>query len=228
MEFPRKVPTLVELCLQTAISNLRYIGDVGEVDLYLLKDILQHCNIDQLTHIENSTQGRDLSPVTDALWKRFYEQQFGVESANTVIKRMKQKKIVFKWRQLFEAKTKEREEAQNKMGEKLKQRYAETQAKKQSRQIQICSKIPPSAGKRSYWGGSGPSGMSNVKGNLMKKAKLEYLNSHEAKVHALMRRNASQQNSLSQTSLPRSTRQNNFLQSNSASSLKNGKPVARK
>lgn len=128
MEFPRKVPTLVELCLQTAISNLRYIGDVGEVDLYLLKDILPHCNIDQLTHIENSTQGRDLSPVTDALWKRFYEQQFGVESANTVIKRMKQKKIVFKWRQLFEAKTKEREEAQNKMGEKLKQRYAETQA----------------------------------------------------------------------------------------------------
>ncbi|CAL9041143.1 unnamed protein product [Musa banksii] len=228
MEFPRKVPTLVELCLQTAISNLRYIGDVGEVDLYLLKDILPHCNIDQLTHIEDSTQGRDLSPVTDALWKRFYEQQFGVESANTVIKRMKQKKIVFKWRQLFEAKTKEREEAQNKMGEKLKQRYAETQAKKQSRQIQICSKIPPSAGKRSYWGGSGPSSMSNVKGNLMKKAKLEYLNSHEAKVHALMRRNASQQNSLSQTSLPRSTRQNNFLQSNSASSLKNGKPVARK
>lgn len=40
--------------------------------------------------------------MTDALWKRFYEQQFGVESANTVIKRMKQKKIVFKWRQLFE------------------------------------------------------------------------------------------------------------------------------
>ncbi|RRT64965.1 hypothetical protein B296_00041431, partial [Ensete ventricosum] len=107
MEFARKVPTLVELCLQTAISNVRYIGDVGEVDLYLLKDILPHCNIDQLTHIENSTEvshalGRDLTPVTDALWKRFYEQQFGVESANTVIKRMKQKKVVFKWRQLFE------------------------------------------------------------------------------------------------------------------------------
>ncbi|KAJ8458299.1 hypothetical protein OPV22_031225 [Ensete ventricosum] len=213
----------------TAISNVRYIGDVGEVDLYLLKDILPHCNIDQLTHIENSTEGRDLTPVTDALWKRFYEQQFGVESANTVIKRMKQKKVVFKWRQLFEAKSKEREEAQNKMGEKLKQRYAETQAKKQSRQIQICSKIPPSAGKRSYWGGSGPSSsLSNVKGNLMKKAKLEYLNSHEAKVHALIRRNASQGSSLSQPSLPRSTRHNNFLQSNSASSSKNGKPVARK
>ncbi|RZS05726.1 hypothetical protein BHM03_00036273 [Ensete ventricosum] len=56
MEFARKVPTLVELCLQTAISNVRYIGDVGEVDLYLLKDILPHCNIDQLTHIENSTE----------------------------------------------------------------------------------------------------------------------------------------------------------------------------
>lgn len=56
MGFSRKVPTLVDLCTQTAIANIRYIGDVGEVDLHLLKDILTHCNIDQLTHIENSTK----------------------------------------------------------------------------------------------------------------------------------------------------------------------------
>lgn len=62
MEFRRrKIPTLVELCTQTAIANLRYIGDVGELDLYMLKDILSHCTIDQLTHIENSTEvSRDL------------------------------------------------------------------------------------------------------------------------------------------------------------------------
>lgn len=58
MEFSRKVPSLVELCTQTAIANLRYMGDVGETDLHLLKDILPHSNIDQLTHIENSTEVR--------------------------------------------------------------------------------------------------------------------------------------------------------------------------
>lgn len=58
MEFFRKVPSLVELCTQTAIVNLRYMADVGEMDLHLLKDILRHCNIDQLTHIENSTEVR--------------------------------------------------------------------------------------------------------------------------------------------------------------------------
>lgn len=60
MEFFRKVPSLVQLCTQTAIVNLRYMGDVGEMDLHLLKDILPHCNIDQLTHIENSTEVRAL------------------------------------------------------------------------------------------------------------------------------------------------------------------------
>ncbi|XP_042376239.1 uncharacterized protein LOC121969962 isoform X1 [Zingiber officinale] len=214
MEFSRKVPSLVELCTQTAIANLRYMGDVGDMDLDLLKDILPHCNIDQLTHIENSTEGRDLSPVTDGLWKRFYEQQFGSESTNIVIKRMKQKKIVFKWRLLYEAKLKEREEAQNRMAEKLKQRYAESQAKKQSRQIKICSKVPPSS-KRSFWEGSGPgTNLSNVKGNLMKKAKLEYLNSHEAKVHAQIRKNSLQRNSFTSQSIYRSVKPNSFQPSN--------------
>ncbi|XP_042427918.1 transcription elongation factor B polypeptide 3-like [Zingiber officinale] len=228
MGFSRKVPTLVDLCTQTAIANIRYIGDVGEVDLHLLKDILTHCNIDQLTHIENSTKGRDLSPVTDDSWKRFYELQFGVESANTVIKRMKQKKMVFKWRLLYQAKLKEREEAQNKVAEKLKQRYAETQAKKQSRQIQICSKIPPSSNKRSYWGESGPGiNLSNVKGNLMKKAKLEYLHSHELKVHAQMKRDALQRNSFAHQSTVHSGKKN-YQQCNSASSSRNVKPATRR
>ncbi|WOL15503.1 transcription elongation factor B polypeptide 3 [Canna indica] len=228
MRYPRRIPSLVDLCVQTAIDNIRYMGDVGEVDLFLLKDILPHCNIDQLTHIENSTKGRDLSPVTDDLWKRFYEQQFGEESANTVIKRMKQKRVVYKWKLLYEAKMKEREEAQNKIAEKLKQSYAESQAKKQSRQIQICSKVPPSSSKRGFWGGNGPSSsLSNVKGNLMKKAKLEYVNSHEAKVHAMMRRNASQRNNMQQ-SVPRSTKPINFPSSKTASSSKNEKPVARR
>ncbi|XP_020091251.1 transcription elongation factor B polypeptide 3 [Ananas comosus] len=229
MEHERKrIPTLVELCTRKAIDNLRYLGDVGELDLYLLKDIVAHCTVDQLAHIENSTKGRDLSPVTDSLWKRFYEQQFGVESTNLAIKRMKQKHVFFKWKQLYEAKTKEREEAQNRVAEKLKQRYAESLAQKQSRQIRICSKIPPSGGKRSFWGGGASSTISNFKSPLMKKAKIECLNSPEAKIHATMRKNALQRNNLTFKSAPSPVKPNNLRGMDPSASSKAAKPAVRK
>jgi elongin-A len=47
-------------------------------------------------------QGRDLSSVTDKLWKTFYEKQFGERSTDVVIQRMRQKKVSFRWLQLYE------------------------------------------------------------------------------------------------------------------------------
>ncbi|KAL0301393.1 UNVERIFIED_CONTAM: hypothetical protein Sradi_6416100 [Sesamum radiatum] len=126
----RKAPSLVDLCVQLAIDNVRYLGDVGETDFHLLDRFLSHCTLDQLTHIENSTEGRDLSPVTDKLWKKFYKLQFGADSTNTVVERMKLRKVTFKWRQLYEAKVKEREEATQKSLDRIKQRYQEEDASK--------------------------------------------------------------------------------------------------
>jgi hypothetical protein len=54
----KTAPSLVDLCVNTAIDNLRYLGDVGETDLYLLERILPHCTLDQLMHIEKSSQVR--------------------------------------------------------------------------------------------------------------------------------------------------------------------------
>lgn len=54
----RKIPSLVDLCVQTAIDNIRYLGDVGETDLHLLEHILPHCTVEQLMHVENSTEVR--------------------------------------------------------------------------------------------------------------------------------------------------------------------------
>lgn len=68
LSFKKKIPTLVELCIQTAIDNLRYIGDVGETDIHLLKDILPHCTAaDQLMHIEKSSEVSYKS-LHNALW----------------------------------------------------------------------------------------------------------------------------------------------------------------
>lgn len=183
----RKVPTLIDLCVQVAIDNIRYLGDVGETDHHLLDRILSHCSLDQLMRVENFTQGRDLSPVTDKLWKNFYQAEFGVESTNVVVERMRKRKVSFKWKQLYEAKLKEREEATQQSLDRLKQRYKEENDRKQSRQVKLCTKAPPSSNKRS-WGSaySGPiaSNIYNTKSSLLKKAKLDYVNSREFKNRA--------------------------------------------
>ena len=56
----RKAPSLVDLCIRTAIDNVRYLGDVGETDIGLLSHILPHCTVDQLGHIEKCTEVRQL------------------------------------------------------------------------------------------------------------------------------------------------------------------------
>ncbi|MFS7993765.1 putative RNA polymerase II transcription factor SIII, subunit A [Helianthus anomalus] len=183
----RRIPTLVDLCVQKAIDNVRYLGDVGETDPYLLDRFLPHCTVEQLTHIEDSTVDRDLSPVTNKLWKNFYTQQFGSKSTNVVVERMKEKRVSFKWRQLYEAKLKDVEEAQQKSFERIKQLYKKEDAKKQSRQVQLCTKVPPSSSyKRSFFGGPGSSG--NTKSGIMKKAKQEFLNSREVQNRSAMKK----------------------------------------
>lgn len=183
----RRVPSLVDLCVQKAVDNVRYLGDVGETDSHLLERFLPHCTVEQLMHIEDSTEDRDLSPVTDKLWKNFYVHQFGAKSTSVVVERMKDKRVSFKWRQLYEAKLKDVEEAQQKSFERIKQLYKKEDAKKQSRQVQLCTKVPPSTNKRGFWGGSGSS-IGNTKSGIMKKAKLEFLNSREVKNLSAMKK----------------------------------------
>lgn len=228
MDERRKVPSLVDLCIRTAIDNVRHIGNVGEVDTHLLQRILPHCTVDQLLHIEDSTEGRDLSSVTDELWQRFYEKQFGKENADLVVNRMKQKRVVFKWRQLYEAKTKEREEFQNKLGAKLKQRYQEEQDKKSSRQVKYTMKKPPSNKRSFFASGNSSYNVSNLKSNILKKAKIESLNSHEAQIHATMRKNALQQKSSPPPSFYREAKLGSYPRTSPASTSKQAKSAERR
>ncbi|KAL6191303.1 hypothetical protein ACLB2K_037694 [Fragaria x ananassa] len=80
-----------------ATENRRFLGDVSNMDLELIEQILPHCSKTQLIHIEKSTKDRDLSPVTDKLWKSFYEKEFGIESTESVSEIMKEWNLKFKW-----------------------------------------------------------------------------------------------------------------------------------
>ncbi|KAG8662622.1 hypothetical protein MANES_01G129050v8 [Manihot esculenta] len=133
-ERKKKAPTLVDLCVDGAIGNVMFLGDVGDTDSHLLDRILPHCTVD------------NLSPVTDKLWKRFYELEFGVANANFVTERMKRCKASCPWRDLYEAKlkliAKQREVA------RFRQPHIE--------QVRFCSKFPSPGSKRNFYGGSGP------------------------------------------------------------------------
>ncbi|CAO2814593.1 unnamed protein product [Amaranthus hypochondriacus] len=186
-------PSLVDLCVQVAIDNIRYLGNVGATDSHLLDRILPHCTVDQLMHIENATDERDLSPVTDKLWKKFYGDKFGAKSIEVVMERMRKFKVKYSWRQLYQAKLKDQDEAQKKSLERLAQSFKNENARKQSRQIQICAKVPPSSKKRAFGGGFGESSFSNVKSSIMKKAKIELFKSPEMRNRAAIRKIGVQQ-----------------------------------
>lgn len=188
----RTVPSLVNLCVQTAIDNVKYLGDVGGTDEELLDRILSHCTMEQLAHIEASTENRDLSPITDKLWKNFYKVHFGAEHTNNVVEKMKRNRVSYRWKSLYEVKMKQREEEEKKSIEKLRERYKKEDARKQSRQIQLCKKVPPSSCKRSFYGGGPGINLSNTKSNIMKKAKLDFVNSREMKNLAAMKKNSVQ------------------------------------
>ncbi|XP_057796152.1 uncharacterized protein LOC131012261 [Salvia miltiorrhiza] len=229
----QKAPSLVDLCVHLAIDNVRYLGDVGETDHHLLERILCHCTLDQLMHIENSTADRDLSPVTDKLWKRFFKDSFGEDSFNIVVEKMRQKKVTFKWKQLYEAKLKEREEATQKSLDRIKQRYLEEDAKKRTRQVQLCSKVPPSSKKRNFWGGETASNIYNTKSSIMKKSKIDFINSREVKNLAAMKSIATMKSKVlhknhSVLSKPKLINTSGSASSSSSSSNKMIKPFRRR
>ncbi|CAL5003833.1 unnamed protein product [Urochloa decumbens] len=173
MESWRKPRSLVDLCVEKAIDNLRQVNHVDGIATELLKRILPHCTLPQLKHIVKNTH-MDLSEVTDPLWRRFYRQQFGEDHTNLVINRMKESGIYYTWRELFEVKEKQQEKLEDKMLKKITLKFQAEKAEKQSKQIKLCTKVPPSS-KRSFYAGGGPSSLSNCsyKSPILKKARME-------------------------------------------------------
>jgi len=56
MESGRKPRSLLDMCVQKLIDNLRYVVRVDGIEMELLKRILPHCTLEQLTRIENRTE----------------------------------------------------------------------------------------------------------------------------------------------------------------------------
>ncbi|EMS51051.1 Transcription elongation factor B polypeptide 3 [Triticum urartu] len=164
MEPGRKPLSLLDLCIRSAVDNLRTLNSVDIVPDELLKRILPHCTLEQLRHIESCTHA-DLTDVTDVLWKRFFQREFGEENMNLAIKRMKENGVRYKWKKLFEARTEKQKQVEARMSAGLKNKYQAANA------------------------GSGSSSLANssYKSPILKKARMEV--DSRAKMQAAIQRN---------------------------------------
>eukprot|EP00270_Netrium_digitus_P015431 TRINITY_DN5409_c0_g1_i2.p1 TRINITY_DN5409_c0_g1~~TRINITY_DN5409_c0_g1_i2.p1 ORF type:complete len:205 (-),score=33.70 TRINITY_DN5409_c0_g1_i2:93-707(-) len=183
VERRRVVRRLTNLCIDVLLSHLDDIADVGDVDGELLKRVLSHCNAEQLQRIEDSTiiNGRDLTPITDSLWKGIYTRKYGVANVYRLIAKMKTVNMRCTWRELLRAKALAEEETQQRCVDRLKQLYQEADKKKQSRRVQVCEVLPPQGRKRKQDGSSNWSNNYNGRINLHK-ARMQCASSNVARV----------------------------------------------
>jgi hypothetical protein len=75
-----RVPTLQQLAIATLIKWRAALGDVGDVPVELLADLLAACSPQELMDIEDGTMagsGRVLAPWLWPHWHRLYVAQFG-------------------------------------------------------------------------------------------------------------------------------------------------------
>eukprot|EP00897_Mesotaenium_endlicherianum_P009457 jgi/Mesen1/853/ME000112S10996 len=188
--------SLKTLCTIVLIDNVDLLGDVGDTHEDFLRPILLHCNAEQLARIEDATEGRDLTVVTDDMWKACYARRYGAQSAAQLVERMTRRSVVFPWRTLYEEKGREQEETQKRCVNRLRQLYNRADAEKQSRQLVVCKKLPPESRKRARppsqshgrngWSTAAgcSSSVSGERGRLMKKARTAYAHSNEARAYA--------------------------------------------
>ena len=128
--------------VSVAIGLLDSFGDVGSYHPDFLEKLLPHCSKDQLAHIERCTTKVDLTPITNKLWKTFFQRDFGGRATDEIMQEMKNV-VDFNWSEAYEAKSKRVEQDEKEVGERLKKMYQEDAARKKSREIKVLDKVPP-------------------------------------------------------------------------------------
>lgn len=129
--------------LQHAIDNVHMLGDVGGMSELRLRKILPHASTEHLLHIETCSKGRDLTSITDPLWRIHFARRFGERNAKMCEKQMPQGGPPHTWRSLYEEKVAEQEKLQEEGVERLRELYHQQNAVKASRKIQCIDKMAP-------------------------------------------------------------------------------------
>ncbi|KAL1330580.1 hypothetical protein AAHE18_12G119200 [Arachis hypogaea] len=106
-------------------------------------------------------------------------KELAAAKKNVADRRDQEKKAYSKELKLQSAKQKEIAESEKEVSNRIRNLYKKEYAKKQSRQVRLCTKTPPSSKKR-FWGDGPCYNVSNLMSNIMKKSKIEFLKRLEA------------------------------------------------
>lgn len=156
--------SLKDICLKVLIDNRDSLGDVGNVDGGLLKQILVHCTAEKLARIEDTTwelSSRDLSWDTWEIWLKLYKEKFGCLTPSTKVPKLplpgglneenRFREMVAKgagnYRKLYQQKMVEMETKRKETAARAKGIMEKQKLEKESRKVQILSGPVPHRGK---------------------------------------------------------------------------------
>ncbi|GJP54893.1 hypothetical protein CLOM_g13909 [Closterium sp. NIES-68] len=180
------VESLATLCVVSLIDHRDLLGDLGDMDLSLLRPVFEHCTADQLDRIENENKDRDFTPFTDDLWQRCYERRYGNDSVQQVQDRMRQAKVLYTWRQLYHARQQADDRTQQKCVSRLKELYHQADEVKKQRQLRVLEKPRLSVTRRRMFSSASSSQAAawadRAGSSILKKARLGYANSFQARL----------------------------------------------
>lgn len=146
---PRKVDTLVNICIKFISMHTDGLGDVGLIPSHLLVKILRAAPVPTLERIEKLNYPQDLG--LEILW---FDHCRKKGFTNTSTKIMYDKppptppKDYQTWKQFYNAKLNEEEKNKKKLGSALKSMYDEEKKKKAERQTHILTTPAPATKQR--------------------------------------------------------------------------------
>ncbi|KAF7311489.1 hypothetical protein MKEN_01051200 [Mycena kentingensis (nom. inval.)] len=155
-----RVPSLVELCQRVATANVDYITDLGDSLSYeLVKPILERCNVEQLTRLEQASP--HLQRSTPEIWK-----QLCFKTYPAAIERYNRGLISEpdSWREQYYNLVAEEERRLEQVANKMRRQRQKAEERRKGQEIKITNIAPPAKRK---WGITAPAK------TLFQKAKTE-------------------------------------------------------
>ncbi|KAL2914909.1 hypothetical protein HK105_205450 [Polyrhizophydium stewartii] len=133
-----RVPTLVELCLETLEAHVSALESVGDVPYALIRRVLLRCTPTQLRRIEDSSV--DLAGESDELWEHHCMSEFA--DVRRAVSAGEMWPPPEGWRALYDAKRIEMEAKEQRLSARLRQMNREQQSMREMRKVQVLEHVP--------------------------------------------------------------------------------------
>lgn len=96
--YQKETSSLIDMCLERLTVSLNYVNSMPEE---LLERLLGLCTSEEVLRLETNN---DIYSLTDPVWKRFYQHEFGSKETELVHQNLGMYDTSFKWSECFNQK----------------------------------------------------------------------------------------------------------------------------